>query len=77
MSAAICGGIERAHLSIDSRRIGSDLGFAALREAAKGNESRRNAATRFADTSSVELPSGPGSGSKGCGTGRQREDLQG
>lgn len=31
-SAGICGGIQRAHLSIDSRRIGSDLGFAALRE---------------------------------------------
>ena len=47
-SAGICGGIQRAHLSIDSRRISADLGFAALREAAQG--ARRNAGARgFAD----------------------------
>jgi hypothetical protein len=54
-SAGICGGIQQAHLSIDSRRIGSDLGFAALREAAKGRRKSRNA-RRFAEceiTSSV------------------------
>ena len=54
-SAGICGGIQRAHLSIDSRRISADLGFAALREAAKGRRESRNA-TRFAEceiTSSV------------------------
>ena len=46
------GGIQGAHLSVDSSRIGADLGFAALREAeAKEGEEElgRNTEHRFAD----------------------------
>ena len=61
------GGIQGAHLSVDSSRIGADLGFAALREAeAKEGEEElgRNTQHRLADVRfacSLQLPCGSGS----------------